>query len=165
MTWVNLNDVYVNKTGGTITGDLAVNGNLTINGATGNGTTYNVANEISTLRDSVSQDYIVKQGASGIWFYRKWNSGLAEFFGGKQFSGTGSVIIAPTTFPFTLTSLLYKSASVIYDAGNKAMFIVSGSGANISTSDTGVYVAKQDVTDSSSTQTGRIEYDIKGLWK
>lgn len=58
MTWVNLNDVYVNKTGGTITGDLAVNGNLTINDATGNGTTYNVANEISTLRDSVSREHI-----------------------------------------------------------------------------------------------------------
>mgnify|MGYP007016410748 CR=1 FL=1 len=58
MTWINLNDVYVNKTGGTITGDLAVNGNLTINDATGNGTIYNVANEISTLRDSVSREHI-----------------------------------------------------------------------------------------------------------
>lgn len=55
MTWVNLNDVYVPKTGGTITGALTVNGNLTINDGTGNGTTYNVANEITSLRDSVSQ--------------------------------------------------------------------------------------------------------------
>lgn len=54
MTWVNLNDVYVPKTGGTITGALTVNGNLTINDGTGNGTTYNVANEITSLRDSVS---------------------------------------------------------------------------------------------------------------
>ena len=56
MTWVNLNDVYVSKSGGTISGDLAVNGTLTINDKTGNGTTYDVANQISTLRDSVSQD-------------------------------------------------------------------------------------------------------------
>ena len=55
MTWVNLNNVYVPKTGGTITGALTVNGNLTINDGTGNGTTYNVANEITSLRDSVSQ--------------------------------------------------------------------------------------------------------------
>ena len=62
MSWVNLNDVYVNKTGDTITGDLAVNGALTANALTANGdltvikdsTTYNVADEISTLRDSVS---------------------------------------------------------------------------------------------------------------
>lgn len=55
MSWVNLDDVYVNKTGGTIAGDLSVNGALTINDAKGSGGTYNVANEITTLRDSVSQ--------------------------------------------------------------------------------------------------------------
>lgn len=55
MSWVNLNDVYVNKTGGTIAGDLSVNGALTVNDGKGTNTTYNVANEITTLRDSVSQ--------------------------------------------------------------------------------------------------------------
>lgn len=56
MAWVNLNDVYVNKTGGTITGDLTVNGSIKVNNGKGNGGIYNVANEITTLRDSVSQD-------------------------------------------------------------------------------------------------------------
>lgn len=55
MSWVNLNDVYVNKTGDTIAGDLSVGGTLTINDGKGTDTTYNVANEITTLRDSVSQ--------------------------------------------------------------------------------------------------------------
>lgn len=54
MSWVNLNDVYVNKTGGAIAGNLSVGGALTINDAKGSGGTYNVANEITTLRDSVS---------------------------------------------------------------------------------------------------------------
>lgn len=54
MSWVNLNDVYVNKTGDTIAGDLSVGGALTVNDGKGTGTTYNVANEITTLRDSVS---------------------------------------------------------------------------------------------------------------
>lgn len=58
MAWVNLNDVYVNKTGGTIAGDLAVNGSLIINDGKGSDTTYNVANEITTLRDSVSPTVI-----------------------------------------------------------------------------------------------------------
>lgn len=56
MSWVNLDDVYVNKTGDSIAGNLSVGGTLTINNAKGNGGTYNVANEITTLRDSVSQD-------------------------------------------------------------------------------------------------------------
>lgn len=54
MSWVNLDDVYVNKTGDTIAGNLSVGGALTINDAKGSGGTYNVANEITTLRDSVS---------------------------------------------------------------------------------------------------------------
>lgn len=54
MSWVNLNDVYVNKTGGTITGDLTVNGSIKVNDGKGDGGIYNVANEITTLRDSVS---------------------------------------------------------------------------------------------------------------
>lgn len=56
MSWVNLDDVYVNKTGDSIAGNLSVGGTLTINNAKGNGGTYNVANEITTLRDSVSRD-------------------------------------------------------------------------------------------------------------
>lgn len=56
MSWVNLDDVYVNKSGDTIAGDLSVGGALTINDGKGADTTYNVANEITTLRDSVSHD-------------------------------------------------------------------------------------------------------------
>ena len=29
-------------------------------------------------------DYVVEQGTSGIWTYRKWNSGLAEYWGKEQ---------------------------------------------------------------------------------
>ena len=52
--WVNLNDVYVPANGGNINGDLGVKGTLTIDDKTGNNTTYDVANEITALRDSVS---------------------------------------------------------------------------------------------------------------
>lgn len=54
MSWVNLDDVYVNKSGDSIAGNLSVGGALTINDGKGTDTTYNVANEITTLRDSVS---------------------------------------------------------------------------------------------------------------
>ena len=55
MSWVNLDDVYVNKSGDSIAGNLSVGGALTINDAKGTGGMYNVANEITTLRDSVSR--------------------------------------------------------------------------------------------------------------
>lgn len=114
---------------------------------------------------SVSHDYIVAQGTSGIWFYRKWNSGLAEFWGGKQLSGNGSVTAPAVDFPFPLTVLLYKSASAIYSSGQKGIFVLSGTGASTSLVNTGVYVLKQDITDNSTTTVASIEYNVKGLWK
>lgn len=33
---------------------------------------------INKLLEAVSVDYIVEEGTSGIWTYRKWNSGIAE---------------------------------------------------------------------------------------
>ena len=60
MSWVNLDDVYVNKSGDSIAGNLSVGGTLTINDGKGTDTTYNVANEITTLRDSVSPKYTSK---------------------------------------------------------------------------------------------------------
>lgn len=123
---------------------------------------------IKTVRlsqHSVSHDYIVTQGTSGIWFYRKWNSGLAEFWGGKQVSGVGSVNVPAVDFPFALVSLLYKSASAIYSSGPKGVYILSGSGASASLVNTGVYKVSQDVRDDSATTVASIEYNIKGLWK
>lgn len=118
------------------------------------------------IQHSVSHDYIVAQGTSGIWFYRKWNSGLAEFWGGKQLSGKGSVTAPAVDFPFALTSLLYKSASAIYSSGSKGVFILSGSGASSNAlTHTGVYVLKQDITDDGTTTVASIEYNVKGLWK
>lgn len=105
------------------------------------------------------------QGTSGIWFYRKWNSGLAEFWGGKQLTGTGDINVPAVAFPFALVSLLYKSASAIYGSGAKAVYIISGTGASTSLVDTGVYKIAQDIKDASSTQVASIEYNVKGLWK
>lgn len=97
MSWVNLNDVYVNKTGDTITGNLAVNGTLTANGALTvkkDSATYNVANEISTLRDSVSQMCLKKHvtlTSDGIEYV--WHC----FKSGDNW--TWSLVIAPAINP------------------------------------------------------------------
>ena len=76
MSWVNLDDVYVNKTGDTIAGNLSVGGALTINDGKGTDTTYNVANEITTLRDSVSQAPIEVAKTSGSTSYESFKVDL-----------------------------------------------------------------------------------------
>ena len=120
---------------------------------------------LSGIRNSVSRDYIVAQGESGIWFYRKWKSGLAEFWGGKELKGIGNITAPSVDFPFTLTKLLYKGASAIYSSGQKGVYVLSGTGASISLVNTGVYVLSQDIKDTSTTTVAFIEYNVKGTWK
>ena len=67
MSWVNLDDDYVNKTGDTIAGDLSVKGTLTIDDKTGNNTTYDVANKISELQDSTSK-FSVQNSINHVYF-------------------------------------------------------------------------------------------------
>lgn len=97
MSWVNLDDVYVNKTGGTIAGDLSVNGALTVNDGKGTNTTYNVANEITTLRDSVSQ--VNKLYSSNAWYIAVM-SGFICIYALDVTTGNGSW--DGSTCPYTL---------------------------------------------------------------
>lgn len=78
MSWVNLDDAYVNKTGDTIAGDLSVNGTLTIDDKTGNNTTYDVANKISELQNSASKLKIVDDSIDHIHFTKNNNSANAH---------------------------------------------------------------------------------------
>ena len=65
MGWVNLNTLYFPKTGGTMSGDLTVQGSQTI----------------SSISSSPIDDYIVAQGTCDFWTYRMWASGVAECWG------------------------------------------------------------------------------------
>ena len=42
------------------------------------------------MKGSVVDDFIVEQGMDGMWTYRKWNSGIAECWGGK--------VVLPTSY-------------------------------------------------------------------
>ena len=67
--------------------DFNVNGDFTVNGATtitGETTVGGALNTQSLKINNTEIDYIVSQGTSGIWTYRKWNSGLAEYWGKEQ---------------------------------------------------------------------------------
>lgn len=53
---------------------------------------------LNEVLPSVAVDYVVEQGTSGIWTYRKWNSGIAECWGYKSVSGSFSAWGAWYTF-------------------------------------------------------------------
>ncbi len=140
MSWVNLDDVYVNKTGDSIAGNLSVGGTLTINNAKGNGGTYNVANEITTLRDSVSQDadwvalnqFIKYKKTGNIVTVTGTSSGGFGFGGNDEYGTVGTLpskycpsIDIPFVFHSMGSSSYNKSALIdhngdikLYDRGN-----------------------------------------------
>ena len=39
---------------------------------------------LTKMLNAIKTDYIVEEGTSGIWTYRKWNSGIAECWGTKS---------------------------------------------------------------------------------
>ncbi len=70
-------------------------------------------------------DYVVEQGESGIWTYRKWNSGIFECWGNSSmnvssFAGAGSIWFANWTvsLPFVSTTAPVGSGSSRWYFGN-----------------------------------------------
>lgn len=99
-----------------------------------------------TPADIGTMDYIVEQGVSGNWIYRKWNSGIAECFGSVQTKITtedkggyyAQTIDTLGTFPsglfvggsLFLTCLAFGSA---YPAINGHKITVDGFGVSVLT--------------------------------
>lgn len=60
--------------------------------------------------DNVGVDYIIEQGTSGNWSYRKYKSGISECWGKFNFAATTTqgAVHAPITFPYS-----FKEAPVV----------------------------------------------------
>ena len=77
----------------------------------------------------VGADYVVEQGTSGIWTYRKWSSGIAECFGAQSYSNIsvstawGSVYESAgqkLSFPAGLFTAAPDYCSITYGGGSEA---------------------------------------------
>lgn len=71
----------------------------------------------SKIDKSALVDYIVEEGTSGIWTYRKWNSGVAECWGRYRttisMTSTGVSGINKGTATLTLPSGLFVGAPIV----------------------------------------------------
>ena len=115
-----------------------------------------------------TKDYIVEQGTSGVWRYRKWNSGFAECWGYHTISGTNistawgawyaSPAITLPSFPFTFVGA--PDVHVGWESDFSA--IIDGVGKRESTKAGQVYlyrpVAQTNVN-------GRFSIYAYGKWK
>lgn len=71
---------------------------------------YETLNKNFEALDVLGADYVTETGTSGMWTYRKWKSGFAEFWGKKTFANTKNTGQLPIgcTYPFAL-----KGATVV----------------------------------------------------
>jgi len=130
--------------------------------------TVKITGEDIYINDNKLVDYVIAQGTSGIWTYRKWASGFAEFFGSAVFAFTttaGSYTLNSFSFPFNLVSLTSKSVWATWVSGAKLVYAVSGAWDLWSLTETGKVAIMSDANNFIDTQTGEISYDIKGRWK
>ena len=105
-----------------------------------------IKTKLSAHDKALSVDYIVEQGTSGIWTYRKWNSGIAECWGNSGDYGNVSISSAWGSIYDSETDV----GSIAYPSNlflSTPTFLVTGQNAPIISVETG---------GGSSTQTPRL---------
>ncbi len=107
-----------------------------------------------------TEDYIVEQGISGIWTYRKWASGIAEcwckYTAGSitKLTAWGELFQSPIVsgnsnridYPFTFIEVPVETARV--GGATYGLFVYTQSNGNPTTTQSGIYhlVRAADVT-------------------
>ena len=121
----------------------------------------------TVLDTGLTKDFVTEQGTSGIWTYRKWNSGLAECFGSQPVTnmlvGTvwgalycSSRINLPT-FPFT-----FKSVPQVNLSWNATYTALIDGALGVSTTSCGyTFIFRAD----SVTLSGSVAIQAIGKWK
>lgn len=114
-------------------------------------------------------DYVVEQGTSGIWTYRKWNSGVAECWGKNQtsqsFSAWGSLYstdVPSQAYPsglFISNPCHFAQTHSVSDTANT----ISSIGASGSATETPPIIAIRGTT--ASALTAESYYYAIGRWK
>ena len=112
-------------------------------------------------------DYIVEQGTSGIWTYRKWNSGLGEYWGKEQgFTLDAGWHCSPAApFPIADENRIVATVTNWYgDDDNRAARpnIITCGGVY---ADGSISVYNRNYDDTVGSGYRAYFYDVKAYWK
>lgn len=112
------------------------------------------------------EDYVVAQGTSGIWSYRKWNSGMAECWGKYAYkpswSALGNDVYGYTpeiALPFTFTNMEEMTVNVM--AGSYLAFASGNTGVGKRSKVKALVFQKSN----SATNEIQLGFVCKGKWK
>ena len=119
------------------------------------------------LKDMGINDYIVEQGTSGIWAYRKWNSGLAEYWGKEQGFTLDNGWHRSPAAPFTLVDEIHAVATVTHwygtDDNRSIRTSIITCGGLYADGSISIYDRNYDGT--LGTGYRAYNYDVKARWK
>ncbi len=125
--------------------------------------------KLSSLQTKLNatKDYVVEQGTSGSWRYRKWNSGIAECW----VNGNKSVVISQSGFGgyFKLNGIVlnfpvdFTVTPVVNASGTGNGFM--GNVAHIWADSGAVYITPVATSSSSSARTFLYHIYVIGTWK
>lgn len=113
-------------------------------------------------------DYVVEQGVSGMWTYRKWASGIAECWGGKAITLSDYYSHSASGLHGYYTTIEFPSGFfvspplVTYSACIDDAFALTGTITNSLTKD-GVNVYAVSIVSGSRPTSWYVE--AKGRWK
>jgi hypothetical protein len=124
------------------------------------------------LTTSDVDDYVVDYGVSGIWTYRKWDSGIAECWGVASKTTAFSVWTSPIYYGNTYVSENFPTGlftsvpnlNVSMRASGADVWIGSSSSGGLSATNTGQYYPLR-VGSSGSNVTYSTFFCAKGKWK
>ena len=152
---------------------------------TGSGTDNASSSTISAYADyiyinnSMFSDFVVAEGTSGTWYYRKWYSGKAEcwhnfthnsgawdWWNSSSYLKYGTNKIPNKVLPFTFTSVLYHSTVVgsASDGTSRGGWVTNDRVNNDGTTLQGGYIVIPDGTASGANNFVIGQYVI-GTWK
>ncbi len=127
----------------------------------------------TVLDTALAKDFVVEQGTSGIWTYRKWNSGLAECWGVYTMTSAatktwGSLYYSDTlapriNYPFTFVARPQESAFLHGSSVAGWVYPEAGGIGLNTTTQTGQYGFVRPTTIASSEV--KYEYTVVGKWK
>lgn len=145
------------------------------------GTDYWTTEDVSQITQQTKEsvindidDYIVEQGVSGIWTYRKWKSGVAECWGRRVVNTSvgmvsGQMFLSAEFFSETYPFAFAEMPMVNVTSGSSPyMGIVITAGLTeyqASTTSTGAFRILRPTTTGDNVCTFDVNFDIKGCWK
>lgn len=118
------------------------------------------------VRGGTVGDFVAEQGTSGIWTYRKWNSGIAECWGVTgmisltHYATYGGFHAYYTIITFP-QGLFVESPCMTYSAYNNSGFALTGTINTISASQANLYA----LCSTSGTHDTQWRITAKGRWK